>query len=383
MDDVPNFVATQDPPPPAPREPVAVRDLKPVDSWRPWVTYALIAVNVAAFIYELGKGASVSGATPQQMIDLGGDFAVLTRNGQPWRLVTSMFLHYGVIHIGMNMLCLYQVRVVERMVGHAEFLALYFATGVLSGVASITRQPHAVSAGASGAVFGVFGVFTAVMIVRRAKFDPQVWSRTMTSLGTFFALNLFIGLTATSIDMTAHVVGLIAGFVGGAAIAWTQGRTGRPALRAAIVAIVGGGIAIGVLFAIPPTKSAEPLLAEYDAIHNKTLTRFNELFEQWTDKSQPNPQFAEAIERDMVAPFEALRAKFKAFPREEVPERARTLFSDFEDYLGARVAWWRQVEQLARTPDPLLIHDTNDLRDRADAELEKINQEIRDLKATK
>ena len=379
MDDVPNFVAAQDPPPPKPEVP---SNYQPGPTWHAWATYALIAINFAAFMYELAKGASLTGATPQQMIDLGGDFAVRTRNGEPWRLVTSMFLHYGVIHIAMNMLCLYQVRIVEKMIGRAEFLALYFATGVLSGVASIMRQPNAVSAGASGAVFGVFGVFAAVMIVRRAKFDPQVWSRTMSSLGTFFALNLIVGLTATGIDMTAHVAGLIAGFIGGYAIAFAQGRTARPALRAAIVAIAGGGIAIGALYAIPPTKSFLPLLAEYDVMHNKTVARFNELFEQWKDRTQPNPQFAEAVEREVVAPFEALRTKVKAFPRKDVPEKLWPIFSDLETYLGERVAWWRQIEQLARTPDPLLIKDVNALRDRSEEELDKLNEEITALDAS-
>ncbi len=379
MDDVPNFVATQDPPAPS----RTARE--PGPKWHAWATYALIAINAAAFIYELVKGASVSGATPQKMIDLGGDFAVLTRNGEPWRLVTSMFLHYGIIHIAMNMVCLYQVRVVERMVGRGEFLALYFATGILSGAASITRQPNAVSAGASGAVFGLFGVFTAVMIVRRAKLDPRAWSSTMSRLGLFFAINFVYGFSATGVDMTAHFTGLVAGFVGGYAIAWTQGRSGRsgrPALRAAIVAVAGVGIAIAVLFAIPSTKSYLPLLQEFDAMHNKTLAHYRELVEQW-NKTEPDPQFADALERDVIAPFEALRAKLKAFPREDVPERLQPLFADLEQYLGTRVGWWRQMEQLARTPDPLIGKEVNALRTRADDELAKVNQEIRDLKATK
>ena len=358
MDDVPNFVAAQDRPPPRAEEPAPPSP--PGPKWHAWTTYALVAINFAAFAYELAKGASMTGATPQQMIDLGGDFSVLTRNGEPWRLVTSMFLHYGFLHIAMNMFCLYQVRFVEKMVGRAEFLALYFATGVLSGAASITRQPNAVSAGASGAVFGMFGVFAAVMVVRRARFDPQVWSGTMSRLGSFFAINLIYGLAATGIDMTAHVAGLIAGFVGGYAIAWAQGRTKRSGLRAAIVAVVGAGLAAGVLFAIPPTKSYMGLLTEFDAIHNKTMVRYHELFAQW-DQTQPNPQFAETLEREMIAPFEALRTKIKAFPTQDVPESLTAAVLRARAYLGARVAWWRQMEQLARTPDPLVVKDVNAL----------------------
>jgi rhomboid protease GluP len=223
----------------------------PVDGWKPWVTYGLLAANFAMFAFELAEGASLSGPTPQEMIALGGDFAPLTRNGEPWRLVTAMFLHYGAIHIGMNMVCLYQIRIVERMLGRAEFLALYFAAGLVGGLASLATHPHAVSAGASGAVFGMFGAFTAVMVVRRKQIDPGAWQRTMRSLGTFFAINMVFGLAQSGIDVTAHLGGLAVGFVGAFVLAKTARPTANPLLRGLVVAAAGAGIAFGGLYALP------------------------------------------------------------------------------------------------------------------------------------
>lgn len=203
------------------------------------------------FAFELVEGANLSGPTPQEMIALGGDFAPLTRDSEPWRLVTAMFLHYGAIHIGMNMVCLYQIRIVERVLGRAEFLALYFAAGLVGGLASLATHPRAVSAGASGAVFGMFGAFTAVMVVRRKQIDPGAWQRTMRSLGTFFGVNLAFGLAQSGIDVTAHVGGLAAGFVGGFLLAKTAGPMPKHPLRALVVALVGAGIAFGGLYALP------------------------------------------------------------------------------------------------------------------------------------
>jgi rhomboid protease GluP len=203
------------------------------------------------FAFELVQGANLSGPSPQGMIALGGDFAPLTRGGEPWRLVTAMFLHYGAIHIGMNMVCLYQIRSVERVLGRAEFLALYFAAGLVGGLASLAAHPRAVSAGASGAVFGMFGAFAAVMVVRRKQIDPEAWRRTMRSLATFFGVNLAFGLAQSGIDVTAHIGGLATGFVGGFLLAKTAGPRPKHLLRAFVVALVGAGIAFGGLYALP------------------------------------------------------------------------------------------------------------------------------------
>jgi rhomboid protease GluP len=131
------------------------------------------------------------------------------------------------------------------MVRRVEFLALYLAAGLVGGLASVVSHPLAVSAGASGAVFGMFGAFTAIMFVRRRRVDPFAWGRIMRSLGTFYALNLVIGLSMRGVDLTAHIGGLATGFVGAFALAKTARPTSRPLVRALIVAAIGAGVAFG------------------------------------------------------------------------------------------------------------------------------------------
>ncbi|HEY6464052.1 MAG TPA: rhomboid family intramembrane serine protease [Polyangiaceae bacterium] len=245
---------TQSPEPPRPIFTGDVRPARasqPADEWKAWATYALIAANVAMFVFELVSGAGVQSPTAEQMLALGADFGPLTCNGQPWRLVTAMFMHFGVIHIGMNMVCLYQVRIVERMMSRAEFVALYLASGLVGGLASLAFHPLAVSAGASGAVFGMFGAFTAIMVVRRNRIDPRAWKRTMQSLSLFFGINLVFGLSQREIDMSAHVGGLVAGFVGAYVLAKTARPTSKRLLRALVVLGVGAAIAFGGIQVLP------------------------------------------------------------------------------------------------------------------------------------
>jgi rhomboid protease GluP len=183
------------------------------------MVYALIAANIGVFAVELASGAGAFGATPQHMLQLGGNFAPLTLHGQWWRLGSSMFLHLGVLHLGLNMLCLYNARIVEAVFGHVGFVAIYLVAGLGGGIASLVAGPaDAVTVGASGAVFGVYGAFGAVLVLRRSQIEVETWRRTARSLASFLVLNLVIGLSMAGISVSAHVGGLIVGFAIGTAL---------------------------------------------------------------------------------------------------------------------------------------------------------------------
>jgi len=225
---------------------------------KPWVTYALIAANVAVFAVELAQGASLTSPTPRQIAELGGSYPPLTLGGQWWRLGSSMFLHYGVLHVGLNMVCLYQARVVEQVFGRLGFLAIYLVAGLGGGIATLVASPHAVAAGASGAVFGVYGGFGAFLVLRRAQIEPESWKRTAQSIGQFLLINLAFGLIASGIALSAHVGGLVVGFAAGAALlAGARAQAQRP-LRALAVAVVGVALtasAVALLMASTPIQT--------------------------------------------------------------------------------------------------------------------------------
>lgn len=178
---------------------------------KPRVIQALILANVAMFVVELVQGANVLAPDARVLFRLGGSYPAAVLDGQWWRLGSSMFLHAGVIHITTNLVCLYQARIVEAIFGHARTLAIYLVAGLGGGLACVFFGPPAVGVGASGAVFGIYGAFATFLLLRRAAIPPEVWQPLIRSLGSFFVLNLVIGLSIRNISLTAHVGGLIVG----------------------------------------------------------------------------------------------------------------------------------------------------------------------------
>jgi rhomboid protease GluP len=94
-------------------------------------------------------------------------------NGQWWRLLTSMFLHIGIVHLAFNMIVLLQIGpFVERLVGNVGFLIVYFVSGFAGNVTSLVWNPYTVSAGASGAIFGLYGLLLGFLLMSRRDSIP-------------------------------------------------------------------------------------------------------------------------------------------------------------------------------------------------------------------
>jgi len=178
---------------------------------------ALIAVNALVFAVMVLSGVSFLDPTPQQAIAFGADFGPLTLNGQWWRLVTSMFVHFGIIHIGLNMWCLWNLgRAAEILMGRFSYLLAYFASGIFGSIASVYWHPLAAGAGASGAIFGMAGVLVAFVYLKKTPAHLQINKKMLSSLGTFIFYNLVIGASIPGISNAAHVGGLVMGaLVGG------------------------------------------------------------------------------------------------------------------------------------------------------------------------
>src|SRR5439155_8332739 len=131
------------------------------------VTRALIALNVGVYLAELANGSGINGNqgwffTNGSLIGgpgiLDGHLVHGVAGGDWWRLITAAFLHYGAIHLGMNMLALYWFgTVVESAIGHLRFVALYLAAGLAGSAGALLLSPNAVTVGACEAIFDVLG----------------------------------------------------------------------------------------------------------------------------------------------------------------------------------------------------------------------------------
>jgi rhomboid protease GluP len=348
----------------------------------PYVTYAIIAANLIMFAVELARGADPFAPTVGDILPLGGNFAPLTLNGEWWRIGASMFLHYGLLHLAMNMLCLFQARHVEQLFGRLGYVAIYVAAGVLGGVGSAARSANVVSAGASGAVFGVFGAFAAYLIVRRGSYDPTEWDRRARTLASFIAINLVLGLRMKGIDMTAHVVGLATGFVVGAALVAGKHADAQRTFRAIAAAVGSLALAVAIVVAVPKPTDVEALLDEFGKVEHACVTAFSGAIEEAQQDKLTRSQLADRVERDTLVPWRAIHARVDAA---RPPPRLDRMFEILRSYLADRERAWDTFVRAYRLPetDPrgkALEDEFEQLAAKAAGDIDALDAESKHLK---
>lgn len=196
----------------------------------PRVTWVIIALCVVVYLLQMLPGSIVT--------NLLVYYPPFTAS-QPWRMITSLFVHSpgSLLHIGLNMLSLFLFGpLLERLVGHWRFLALYLVSGLGGSVAVLLLSPATPVLGASGAIFGLLGAF---FIIQR-NFGGNT-----TQLLVVIGINLVVGfLPGTNIAWQAHVGGLVAG----AAMALVYLRTRRRDQRTQQIVFVG--LIVAVLVAL-------------------------------------------------------------------------------------------------------------------------------------
>lgn len=174
-------------------------------------TVALIVVNVAVFIF-LSFGGMTEDA--YYMLQNGAMYLPLLQQGEYYRLITSIFLHFGFSHLVNNMLMLgvmgWQL---ELVVGKIKFLIIYFAAGIggnmLSALVEMRTGDFAVSAGASGAIFGIIGALLYIAVRNHGR----IGNVSGQGILVMIALTLYYGFTSSGVDNFAHIGGLAVGFV--------------------------------------------------------------------------------------------------------------------------------------------------------------------------
>lgn len=211
------------------------------------VTYALAAICILVYVAMVVSGVTPFLPSPKVLYSWGANLGLaVVFEDQRWRLLTCIFLHFGIIHLGMNMWCLLSVGpVVERFFGHLGFAALYLIAGLGGAIASLAVHPTVVSAGASGAIFGMFGGLLAFLAVRRSDVPASVLKPMRSSVLGFLGYNVVFGMMMPNIDMSAHLGGLVTGFVAGLFLAPAKTtQSGGTGLIRKGIAIAGLSIAL-------------------------------------------------------------------------------------------------------------------------------------------
>jgi len=216
-----------------------------------YVTITLIAANVLMLLVSLASSRNPGGAVAGGGFGglLGGQtplmdkLAVIGQCGDPrigplapcgvasgeyYRLFTAMFMHYGALHLLMNMYALWILgRSLEAFLGPVRFLALYLVAGLGGNVAAYVFQPGALSAGASTAIFGLFAAL--FLVLRKLGLNAA-------AVLPIIIVNLVFTLTVPGISIAGHLGGFVVGGLIGAGLAYAP-KEGRSAVQAATIAV--------------------------------------------------------------------------------------------------------------------------------------------------
>jgi membrane associated rhomboid family serine protease len=216
-------------------------------STAPIVTQALIAINVIVFIAETATGTPLGGISISgigTVFEKGAlDGPLIAQGHEYWRLVSSGFLHDGLLHILFNMVFLYFMgRMLEPVIGRLNFAVVYVVSLLAGAFGALLFQPEALTIGASGACFGVLGALIVVAHYR----GISIWQ---SGLGLTLVINLVFSLSVAGISIGGHLGGVVGGAICGWLIINVGERRNRPALAlagCALVAVLSVALAVAV-----------------------------------------------------------------------------------------------------------------------------------------
>jgi membrane associated rhomboid family serine protease len=206
-------------------------------TYGPFVTFTLIGINVGVFLLGLLLGGELNGTGSwlyeqgvlvSTAVDSSGE-VIGVSEGEYWRLITAAFLHYGLIHLGMNMLVLWIIGPpLEEYFGHWRYLLVYLVAGLAGSAGALIWSPNALTVGASGAIWGIMGAALVLEARRIYVFGGS-------ALGLVL-LNLAITFLIPGISIGGHIGGLIGG--GLCALAYSSFRR-SPLLATLVIGAIG------------------------------------------------------------------------------------------------------------------------------------------------
>jgi membrane associated rhomboid family serine protease len=208
------------------------------------ITSALIAINTAVLLIEFALGGSSDGTNNwiyyHGVLISNAEYAsgalAGVANGEWWRLITSAFLHEGVVHLAVNMLSLFFCgRILEMVIGRWRFLTLYLVAAVAGSAGALYLSPNSPTLGASGAIFGVLGALLVLEYRGVIHTGGQIL--------LWIVLNLVFTFSISGISIGGHIGGLICGVV--LMFLWLQFRSST---RTAVL-IAAAVLAVSVIFA--------------------------------------------------------------------------------------------------------------------------------------
>lgn len=322
----------------------------------PWpvVTPLLVAANVAVFARMLvGDGAL---GDPATLVAWGGSVGLRTTNGEWWRLVTSMFVHAGPLHLLAAMSGLLAVGLtVERLVGPVAFATVYAAAGVFAGLGSMSASPMDVSAGSSGAVFGVYGLFVAASawgLFRRSALSLPLGAlkRLAPPAAVFLLYSAATGDLIGPVAAHGFVMGLLCGLM----VSGGLRERKPPVLRSATAMAAALVIAVGAAVPLRGFIDVRPEIERIFGFEARTASAYDKAVAQFTAGSISAEALADVINRTILPELQTLRTRVGSMDR--VPAEHQQVMASAREFLRLRDESWRL------RADGLLKHNMLTLR---------------------
>jgi membrane associated rhomboid family serine protease len=299
----------------------------------------LLVANAAVFLLMVVHSRELFLPDTLTLVDWGANYGPRTLGGEPWRLLTSMFVHGGLVHIIFNMWALFVIgALIERLTGNLGFAVVYFLAGLTGSLASVWWSPVRVSVGASGAIFGLVGALLALLLHSRDQMPHELWRHMRSNAIRFVVINILFGFAVPVIDQAAHLGGLIGGFVVGLAVGTPLGGGSRAVRCVRNLAIAGLGVALiwqAVRFLPPPPGDLLSLAAaerRLDKMYNAAVRDCT------VDNVNKTLKDLESI----LSQYREIRTKLESLPNLP-PEMARDLEETCSEIAGKELQVSRAI----------------------------------------
>lgn len=293
----------------------------------------MIAANVVVFVAMLFSGAGLWHSQNGVQLAWGANFGPATQDGEWWRLGSALFLHFGLLHIALNMFALWDAgQWVERMYGHFRFALIYFAAGLAGNLLSlVVHAGQAVSGGASGAIFGLYGALLSYLWLERSRIQPGEFRWLFWAAIGFSVVTIVFGFLVPGIDNAAHIGGLIAGLLMGVLLVKSEVSVvaiPRSRLISGAVLVLLVGIMVAKIPAPAYRWSEEKQVRqeigeflEQDAAISRT---WESVLQQGRRKGVSTDDLADVIESLVVERYEHSFESLSALPQDEKLPSAQT-----------------------------------------------------------
>jgi rhomboid protease GluP len=342
-----------------------------------FVTPALVLINVAVFVAMIAAGVDLMSPSIEHILSWGANYAPMTTGGEWWRLLTSNYLHIGIIHIAFNMYVLWDAgRLVERLLGNIGFIIMYVLSGIFGSFTTILWNPVVVSAGASGAVFGVYGCLVGFLLLSRGSIPNKVLKHIGLSALVFVAYNVFYAIGEEGIDMAAHIGGLATGFLCGVImrLPLASGSVNRRWVGNGIVGGIGAAvIALAIGNGLGHVADVRAALLRFGQVEERVGAKFDDTMQKAQFGELSDAQVSLIIDQQILIPLRAARVAFETM--DDVPIQQKPLVDKSVTYMNLREDAWRLLSDAIKTGDERMANSFAEKMQEADQLVEQIISE--------